>query len=360
MSSTSPATVAPVRPENKRWKTFLANAAVLVFAALSPLLLFEVLLRATTLFDQLERPSPSYIPRYLRKEDTRIGRTGFTTEEGFRTDTQVDSLLRKLKSDEGCKVVVIGDSFVWGDGLHPQQRWTSKLEKQIRCHVYPFGKNAWTSLEYFGYYAEHLRDLEFDYLLVGVVSNDPHPRGVFLQHSYPVDPVLMPDDHEIGHLLGFPKLRGLRSSLASYDYIDQVTKNLLDARAPTRGSLANPPVIAYGYSNWERRLYEDDIYSVWEGALVDMARHSRHKLGFVLTPTSNSAQDEFIWKKIAATMAAKGLVYVNAYDELPALYDSQPRPRSAWANPADAHPGEAQTTLYAQQAVRLLEMLGYE
>ena len=73
--------------------------------------MFEGVLRATTLFDQLERPSPSYIPRYLRKEDTRIDRAGFVTEEGFRTDTQVDSLLRRLKTD-GCKVVVIGDSFV--------------------------------------------------------------------------------------------------------------------------------------------------------------------------------------------------------------------------------------------------------
>jgi hypothetical protein len=342
----------------RNWKAHLANAGLFVFAALSPILLFEGLLRATTLFDQLERPSPSYIPRYLRKQDTRIDRSGFVTEEGFRTDTQVDSLLRKLKSDDGCKVVVIGDSFVWGDGLLPQQRWTSKLEQQIRCRVYPFGKNGWTSLEYFSYYATNLRELEFDYLLVGIVSNDPHPRGVFLHHSYPNDLVLSPDDHELGHLLGLPNLRGLRSSLASYDYINQITKNLLDARTPTRGSLAAPPVIAYGYSNWERRLYEDDIYSVWESALTDMAAYSRHKIGFVLTPTSNSPQDEMIWKKIDATMAGKGLLYANPYGELAGLFP-RPRPRSAWANPADAHPGEAQTTLYAAQALRLLQKMGY-
>lgn len=342
------------------WKALLANVGLFVFAALSPVLLFEALLRATPLFDQLDRPSPSYIPRYLRKQDARIDRAGFVTEEGFRTDTQVDSLLRKLQSDDGCKVVVIGDSFVWGDGLLPQQRWTSKLEQQIRCRVYPFGKNGWTSLEYFSYYAANLRDLEFDYLLVGIVSNDPHPRGVFLQHSYPIDLVLSPDDHELAQLLGLPNLRGMRSTLASYDYVNQITKNLLDARTPTRGSLAQPPVIAYGYSHWERRLYEDDIYSIWESALTDMAAYSRHKLGFVLTPTSNSPQDEMIWNKIDATMAAKGLAYVNPYGELAGLFHSQPRPRSAWANPADGHPGDAQTTLYAAQALRLLQRLGYQ
>jgi hypothetical protein len=355
MSSTSPAIAARFA-----WKPLLANVALFLFAALSPVLLFEVLLRATTLFDQIDRPTPSYIPRYLRKQDARIGRAGFITEEGFRTDTQVDSLLRKLKSDQGCKVVALGDSFVWGDGLYPEERWTSKLEKQIHCHVYPFGQNGWTSLEYFGYYAANLHDLDFDYLLVDIVSNDPHPRGVFLQHSYPTDRVLSPDDHEIGHLLGLPKLRALRSTFRSYDYVDQITKNLLDARTPTRGSLAAPPVIAYGYSNWERRLYEDDIYSVWESALTDMAAYSRHKLGFLLTPTSNSPQDELIWKKIDATMAAKGLVYVNPYGDLAGLFHSQLRPRSAWANPADAHPGDAQTTLYAAQALRLLQTLGYE
>lgn len=344
----------------RNWKAWLANAGVVVVAALAPVLLFEALLRATPLFDQLERPSPSYIPRNLRKEDARIDRTGFVTAEGFRTDTQVDDLLGKLQSDDGCKVVVIGDSFLWGDGLYPQQRWTTKLERQIHCHVYPFGKRGWTSLEYFGYYAEHLRDLDFDYLLVGVVSNDPHPRGVFLQHSYPTDQVLSPDDHELWNLLGAPGLRGLRSSLASFDYVNQITKNLLDARTPTRGSLASPPIVAYGYSNWERRLYEDDIYSIWESALTDMAAHSRHKIGFVLTPTSNSPQDEMIWKKIDATMHAKGLIYVNPYGDLAQLFDAQPRPRSAWANPADAHPGEAQTTLYATHALHLLQKLGYQ
>lgn len=344
----------------KRWKAWLANAGLFAFAVLSPLLLFELLLRATPLFDQLDRPSPSYIPRYLRKADGHIDRAGFLTREGFRTDTQVDSLLQQLQSDDGCKVVVIGDSFVWGDGLYPQQRWTSKLQQQIRCHVYPFGRNGWSSLEYFGYYAANLRDLDFDYLLVGVVSNDPHPRGVFLRHSYPVDPVLSPDDHEISQMVGLPGLRRLRSTFASYDYIDQITKNLLDARTPTRGSLAQPPVVAYGYSKWERRLYEDDIYSVWESALSDMVAYSRHKIGFVLTPTSNSPRDEWIWNKVDATMAAKGFVYANAYGELAGLFHSQPRPRSAWANPADAHPGEAQTTLYAACALRVLQQLGYQ
>jgi hypothetical protein len=345
---------------SKARKAFLSNLILFVLAAALPFLVLEVLLRATTLLDQLDRPSPSYIPRYLRKEDSRIDKSGFRTQEGFRTDTQVDSLLSRLKSDSGCKVVVLGDSFVFGDGLYPQQRWTSKLEKRIRCRVYPFGKNDWSSLEYFGYYDANLRELDFDYLLVGIVSNDPHPRGVFQRHVYEVDPVPWSDDHKLGHLIGLPWLRTLKSVFRSYDYADQIIKNLLDAKTATTGSLATPPIIAYGYANWERRLFEDDIYSVWESALSDMAARSRHKLGFVLTPTANSAQDEFIWKKIDATMAGKGFAYVNSYPRLADLFHSQLRPRAAWANPADAHPGEAQTTLYAEQALLLLQKLGYE
>jgi hypothetical protein len=350
MSSTSSAAT---------WKSIRANLGLFLFSLLLPLLLFEAVLRATTLLDQLDRDAPSYIPRNLRKLGSSIDRQGFITAEGFRTDTQVASLLGKLESDTGCKVVVLGDSFVWGAGLPPSQRWTSKLERLIDCTVYPVAKRGWSSFEYLGFYDQHLKELQFDYLLIGVVSNDPHPRGVFQSHGYTADPLIQSTAHTLGNLAGFAALDELRSTFRAYDYINQIVKNVLDARAATHGSLAAPPIVAYSYESWERRLYEDDIYSLWTRGLDDFTKLSRHKLGFLLTPTGVSPREQFIWDKISGTLSGLGATYRNVYPQVEQLFEGKPRPRSAWANPSDAHPGDAQTTLYAQEALLLLKELGY-
>jgi hypothetical protein len=350
MSSTSPAS---------SWQSVRANLLLFLCSLLLPLLLFEVVLRATTLLDQLDRAAPAYIPRNLRKASNRIDAQGFVTTEGFRANTRVTSMLEKLQSDRGCKVVVLGDSFVWGAGLPPQQRWTSQLEQSIDCTVYPMGQRGWSSLEYLGYYERHLHDLQFDYLLIGVVSNDPHPRGMFRGLGYPKDPLLESNEHTLGHLLGFEPLDELRSSLRTYDFVNQIVKNTLDSRTATRGSLAAPPIVAYGYASWELRLYQDDIYSIWTQALAEFSKLTRHQAGFLLTPTANSPREQRIWTQIAATMTELDATFRNTYPRVDELFAHQPRPRTAWANPGDPHPGAAQMQLYAQQALLLLQDLGY-
>ncbi len=103
---------------------------------------------------------------------------------------KTDDLIESLKAERGCKVVVLGDSFVWGDGLDPEIRWPSKFEKLVNCRVFPFGKNGWSTIEYLGFYEQHLRRLDFDYLLISIVENDPDPRGHF--STYKFSPDFMP------------------------------------------------------------------------------------------------------------------------------------------------------------------------
>ena len=74
-------------------------------------------LRNTTWLDQLNFPNPSYMPPELRLEYADADEDGFISLDGFRTVSQVDSLLTHFKNHNGCKIIVLGDSFVWGQGL---------------------------------------------------------------------------------------------------------------------------------------------------------------------------------------------------------------------------------------------------
>jgi hypothetical protein len=152
----------------------------------------EIVLRKTTILDQIDSPEPSYIPDYLKEGDAKIDASGFLDSHGFRTNTLIPDLVEHLKANRNCKIVVLGDSNVWGDGVYPNANWPYKLQKLVKCDVYPFGLRGWSSIEYFGFYNDNLRDVDFDFLIVGIVRNDPHPRGRFLSYNFPPD--FMPYD----------------------------------------------------------------------------------------------------------------------------------------------------------------------
>ena len=52
--------------------------------------------------------------------------------------------------------------------------------------------------------------------------------------------------------------------------------------------------------------------------------------------------------------------YINLYDETVEVFGGEIRPREAWANRADAHPGDLQTSVYARGAREVLTQLGFE
>lgn len=343
-------------------KLALVNLVVFFGIAIFALAIFEMVLRTTQIFDQAQNPAPSYIPQHLKLEDQRIDKLGFLDANGFRTDVEIPDLIEKLRDSKKCKIVVLGDSYVWGDGLPPEVRWPAKLQNLSDCEVYPFGKNGWSSLDYFGFYYEHLREMKFDYLVIGLVSNDPHPIGKFLTHDY--GPMTMPfhltDLYSLPYMLKLYKYKDILNRSYAFDYIDQFVKNYLAAKAPTTGSLEHPPIISYSYDSWTKRIYEDDIYRLWESAIVDFAAIARHPFGFLLTPNETTKEERLRWTRVEQTMLKYNLIFENTFDEQETIFGRAPRPRSYWANPADGHPGDVQTTIFARKAVRLLERLGYK
>lgn len=284
-------------------KVIVINIAVLALSRSASAGVTGCILRKTTFLDQLSDPTPFYFPEYLVEADKRISKTGFLNQDGFRTNEKVESLVEALKAERGCKVVVLGDSFVWGDGLYPDVRWPSKLGKLTDCRVFPFGKNGWSTLEYLGFYERQLRSLEFDYLLISIVENDPHLRGRFASYNFLPD--FMPqlqNRFDIASMLNATDYRSILEGSFAFRYANALFEGSGKFIAPRRrigNRSTDPPHTATpsGLSVCTRKTsarYGNPPCGFWAVA--------NHKYGFLLTPHDLSGNRPSFWSQIAKTM----------------------------------------------------------
>ena len=60
-------------------------------------------------------------------------------------------------------------------------------------------------------------------------------------------------------------------------YILDNTLNKFLTQIDNRGSLENPPIVTWGYSNWVERMWENDIQEIWRKALKRFYEDNRDK-----------------------------------------------------------------------------------
>ena len=100
---------------------------------------------------------------------------------------------------------------------------------------------------------------------------------------------------------------------------------------PLGGGGSAPPIVTFGYAGLLNRLYEDDVYSIWESVLRDFSGIARHRYGFLLTPHDISGRRRLFWDKITRTMTDNGYVYESAYPDVDGLTGGGPMARQFWA-----------------------------
>jgi hypothetical protein len=76
------------------------------------------------------------------------------------------------------RIAVLGDSFIWGDGLPYEKVWSHKLERKLSAQydsieVMSWGICGWSTLDEFNFYKAHGHDYDIDLLIIGWVDNDP-------------------------------------------------------------------------------------------------------------------------------------------------------------------------------------------
>lgn len=294
----------------------------------------ELALR-TGFFDGRDNPAPVWIPAKFRVADGLIDAKNAEFAAG--NPYGFTDKVRSIKKPAGVqRIAVLSDSFVWGDGLPYDKTWSHKLERKIirkfpRTEVLSWGKNGWQTLtEFYFLWNEGFR-YQPDVVLVGFVTNDPdmgdYPQKLLEWNGARLfSPVRF----------FFPNALDFLSS-----YINRFVEHFFKQ---------------YGYYNWEDKLYTAKNLMKYEKLLKMFSAYCKTKhvqLIFILTPNHYHPQFRGKFDKIIPLLKDTGIEVLDLY---PAVYAKLHgvNYRKLWANPADGHPGDAVTTVYADEVFAYL------
>ena len=254
-----------------------------VFFGLSGMLLLglEVVLRATNWLDQASPPRPSYIPPRFKNVDYEIDRSGLKNIWGFRSKDGVDQLER-LRNSNNTKCRVV----ILGDSYIEGDR----LRVGQR---WPDQYQQMTKCDVFAFGRNRWTTVEMFAFYEG-------------------------------------RLRNLAFDWLVFSYV---------------GMNGNRVIVEWGYTNWRNRLFQENVFSMWEGAVAAFRNFSRHPFLFLLT--NNGLTDETT-TKVAEASGKAGISYSDCAKYLEPFYVSGIRPKRFWVHPGYDHLGAEQAHAIAQ------------
>ncbi len=178
-------------------KQVYRNLGVLLISIIVCLLLVEVGFRVVApqaLFDECDRNHPDW-PRPMIISDTLLGHTPKAsgswcvyqpdTHEKIMIETNSKGLRGKIeyeykKPDDTFRVLLFGDSFVWGEELHEHQTIAVQLKKELekrgvgdkKIEVIPFGVGSYGMQQVYLSYNNTGQQYEADIVMYLFYQND--------------------------------------------------------------------------------------------------------------------------------------------------------------------------------------------
>jgi len=238
---------------------------------------------------------------------------------------------KKEKPDSVFRIAVIGDSYIWGDGLPFDKVWSHKLGRKIsekfkNIEVLSWGKNGWSTLDEYNFFIEHGYKYHINLMLFGFVHNDTD-MGDF-KHLSP---------------LWYKRLSFM------YKIIPRLTGAVLDY------------IYNGSYARWMKKLYTEKNLNKYQSLLYQIkALEKAHKMqiAFILTPNDLNEEYKVLSPKIEALLDKACLDYINLYPMMQEKF-SDVNPDSLKANPANSHPGDKLTEFYANEAIKFILQKNY-
>jgi len=232
----------------------------------------------------------------------------------------------KEKPDSIFRIVVMGDSYIWGDGLAFEKTWGHKLGRKINerfknVETLSWGKNGWSIRDEYQFFIETGYQYHADLLLFGFGHNDPD-MGIF-KH---LDPIWY-------KRLGF-----------MYKVFPQLTGKVLDY------------FYNRSYEKWVNKLYTPENLDTFEVLLHDVKLLEKKydlNIAFIMTPRNLHPDYNTFFPKIEVLFNNQGLRYINLFPLMQETFATTP-PDSMMANPANGHPGDKVTEFYADEALRFI------
>ena len=312
----------------KKFLQVILSLSLIPLSILVCLSILELLL-IVGIFDGEDDSTPIYIPAKFIKLNAEINKKNNViasyNRHGFN-----DRPRQYTKPPGTTRIAVLGDSFIWGDGVNYDTIWSHKLEKKFlekydNIEVLSWGQNGWSTKDELNFLKKEGIKYNIDLLIVGFVTNDPD------LHNIPQKQLLFTPAKKY-----FPNLFSFLTS-----YINRVTEMYFPK---------------YGYANWVEKLYSNDNLQKYRKILESLftfCQVKNIKLLVVLTPSRYTEDIKEKYSKIIPIFQDIGINYLNLY---PIIYKelNTYNPRKLWANPANGHPGELLTSIYANETFKYL------
>jgi hypothetical protein len=318
-------------------KTVLQNSLLILASIVFTFGIMEVGLRFIP--PNIDKDAPLWIPHAQKvanriinqkhEAKSRLNRYGFNDRE------------HALRKSPGItRIAVLGDSFVWGVGVEDHVIWTYKLERLLNesgvpTEILHWGKPGWSTLHEYRFLKSEGVRYDFDLLLVGYVVNDPvmddSQVKTFIYGGGIVDRFIVQPVSQYA----FPNAMSMTVDLINHFF------NVF---------------FEYGYPKWLKKVYQEDNLKEHQAVLKEMAEFCRARgirMLFVMTPENHHPMLKQRFNQVIPLLENAGIDYLNLY---PAVYEKLhmiPN-RKLWANPADGHPGDAVTDVYARTVQKYL------
>ena len=258
------------------------------------------------------------------------------------------------ESKKTHRILVLGDSFVWGDGYaNMNDLWWRQLERELRrrgyddVEVIALGASGASTRQQLDHLRKALPRYRPDLVIFGYVTNDAD-EGLVKQFDYAgLSKDAIVEYHHRHAESGW--LRRLHFQLEQ-----RRREKLIQKRAgPKRG---------YEYNEWELQLLGPTNLGAYEQTLREVARFMRDAdTPYFFISLPNHPGEEWFrprYAPIKPLFAAARVEFVDILDDFSAAYP----PGTALANdlgwgisPANAHPGVVSTRFYAREAADVLE-----
>jgi hypothetical protein len=237
------------------------------------------------------------------------------------------------------RIAILGDSFIWGDGVEDSVRWSNKLQKLFvssNCDVeiLNWGKRGWSTIDQFHFLKSVGNKYEFDLLIFAFVVNDP------VMDSTDAN-IFIRSDGFVGR--NFQRFVGIVFP-NSLSLITDLINNFFDN------------YFNYGYYNWLKKLYTNTNLQKYSRLLLDIKEYSHSngiKFAFILTPENHNKLLKEHFDKITPILMKNDVKYFNLFPMISEELKEYPI-RKLWANLANGHPGDQVTSLMANSIYKFL------
>lgn len=232
------------------------------------------------------------------------------------------------KPENTIRIAVLGDSFVWGEGLGEEQRWTRRLEGCLNSRtsknhqVLSWGRRGWATKQQLHFLRGTYQGWNIDRFILTFVRNDP----------------------DLGTLAQKPP--ALPINLAMFSFVYPRATELFRQKVHNYFSSSSQ----YAES-MEAQLYTEANLAQWKTVLEEyeiVLRESAIPARWVLLPDPYGEDLSAKFSTAETIMKSLGLSTLNL---LPAMEQlaSQRGKEALVASEADGHPGPLLAELFAQE-----------